>query len=146
MLNDWLSFDNDSLQGRLLEAARTRTYDRYSQVLVRSLPKAIRQSPDFNTENFSKTYFDPLRISMHDPLHHHDHLSANTSDFSNNASKTQPITQKSWSSAMLLECEVRSKVIILSNFEYWIPQCKQSIASNRKDILKLDLGNLKSMK
>lgn len=89
-MNDWLTFDNELLHGKLLEAARTRTYKQYSQVLVRFHPKAIPQSPDFNTENFSKTYFDPLRISMHDLLHHHDHLSPDTSDFSNNASKTQP--------------------------------------------------------
>jgi hypothetical protein len=90
MLNDWLSFDNELLHGKLLEAARTQTCKRYSQVLVRFLPKDIPQSPDFNKENISKTYFDPLRISMHGLLHHHNHLSADTSNFSNNASKTQP--------------------------------------------------------
>ena len=52
MLNDWFSFDNELIHGNLLEAARTRTYKRYSQVLVRFL-KTIPQSPDFKTENFS---------------------------------------------------------------------------------------------
>ena len=54
MLNDWFSFDTELLHENFLEAARTRTYKRYSQVLVRFLLKTIPQSPDFKTENFSK--------------------------------------------------------------------------------------------
>ena len=44
MVNDWLTFDNDLVQEMLLEAARPRTRDQYSQELVRLLIKAIPQS------------------------------------------------------------------------------------------------------
>ena len=87
MVNDWLSFDNDLVQEMLLEAARPRTREQYSQELVRFLLKAIPQSPDINAENFSKIFFDPLMKSLHDLLHLYDLLSVDTSNFSNNASK-----------------------------------------------------------
>ena len=44
MVNDWLTFDNDLVQEMLLEAARPRTRDQYSQELLRLLIKAIPQS------------------------------------------------------------------------------------------------------
>ena len=90
MVNDWLTFDNDLVQEMLLEAARPRTRDQYSQELVRFLLKAIPQSPDINVENFNKIYFDPLMKSLQDLLHLHDLLSADTSNHSNNASRMPP--------------------------------------------------------
>ena len=87
MVNDWLSFDNEFVQEMLLEAARPRTREQYSQELVRFLLKAIPQSPEINTDNFSKIFFDPLMKSLQDLLQLHDLLSADTSNFSNNASK-----------------------------------------------------------
>lgn len=87
MVNDWLSFDNDLVQDMLLEAVRPRTREQYSQELVRLLVKAIPQFPEINAENFAKSYFDPLMRSLQDLLHLHDLLSADTSNFSNNASK-----------------------------------------------------------
>jgi hypothetical protein len=87
MVNDWLSFDNDLVQDMLLEAARPRTREQYSQELVRFLLKAVPQFPEINAENFSKFYFDPLMKSLHDLLHLHDLLSADTSNVSNNSSK-----------------------------------------------------------
>ena len=61
MVNDWLSFDNDLVQDMLLEAARPRTREQYSQELVRFLLKAIPQTPDINANNFSKLFFDRER-------------------------------------------------------------------------------------
>lgn len=90
MVNDWLTFDNDLVQEMLLEAARPRTRDQYSQELVRLLLKAIPQSPDINVENFNKIYFAPLMKSLQDLLHLHDLLSVDTSNQSNNASKMPP--------------------------------------------------------
>lgn len=90
MVNDWLSFPNELVQEMLLEAARPRTREQYSQELIRFLIKTIPQSPDINAENFNKVYFEPLMKSLHDLLHLHDLLSADTSNFSNNASKMPP--------------------------------------------------------
>ena len=71
----------------LLEAARPRTREQYSHELVRLLVNAVPPFPEMNAENFSKSYFDPLMKSLHDLLHFHDLLSADSSNFSNNASK-----------------------------------------------------------
>lgn len=90
MVNDWLSFDNELVQDMLLEAVRPRTREQYSHELVRLLLKTIPQYPEINAENFSKIYFDPLMKSLQDLLHLHDLLSADTSNFSNNASKMPP--------------------------------------------------------
>ena len=75
------------VEDMLLEAARPRTREMYSEDLVRFLLKAISQSPEINEEKFSKIFFDPLMKSLHDLLHLHDLLSVDTSNFSNNPSK-----------------------------------------------------------
>ena len=90
MVNDWLSFDNDLVQDMLLEAVRPRTRIQYSRELVVLLFNAVPQSTDITVENFSKIFFEPLMKSLQDLLHLHDLLSADTSNFSNNASKMPP--------------------------------------------------------
>jgi hypothetical protein len=90
MVNDWLSFDNDLVQDMLLEAVRPRTRVQYSQEIVVLLLNATHQLTEITVENFSKIFFDPLMKSLQDLLHLHDLLSADTSNFSNNASKMPP--------------------------------------------------------
>lgn len=90
MVNDWLSFDNDLVQDMLLEAVRPRTRVQYSQEIVVLLLNATHHLTEITVENFSKIFFDPLMKSLQDLLHLHDLLSADTSNFSNNASKMPP--------------------------------------------------------
>ena len=66
MVEDWLSLSNDSVNAMLLEAARPRTRELYSRELVIFLGKGIPQSPDVNSENFSKLFYVPLMKSLND--------------------------------------------------------------------------------
>jgi hypothetical protein len=92
MVEDWLSLSNDSVNAMLLEAARPRTRELYSRELVIFLGKGIPQSPDVNSENFSKLFYVPLMKSLNDLLHLHDLLSEDTSNHSNNLSKMPSVT------------------------------------------------------
>jgi hypothetical protein len=78
------------IQDMLLEAVRPRTREQYSNELILLLFTAVNQLPEINAENFSKLFFEPLMKSLQDLLHLHDLLSADTSNFSNNASKMPP--------------------------------------------------------
>ena len=87
MVEDWLSFTNPSVQEILIEAARPRTKELYSRELILFLGKGIPQSPDINTENFSKIFYGPLMRSLNDLLSLYNLLSEETSKLSNNAAK-----------------------------------------------------------
>ena len=87
MVEDWLSFSNPTVQEILIEAARPRTKELYSRELILFLGKGIPQSPDINTENFSKIFYGPLMRSLNDLLSLYNLLSEETSPLSNNAAK-----------------------------------------------------------
>ena len=87
MVEDWLSFSNTTVQEILVEAARPRTKELYSRELILFLGKGIPQSPDINTENFSKLFYGPLMRSLNDLLSLYNLLSEETSTLSNNAAK-----------------------------------------------------------
>jgi hypothetical protein len=92
MVEDWLSLSNDSVNAMLLESARPRTRELYSRELVIFLGKGIPQSPDVNSENFSKLFYVPLMKSLNDLLHLHDLLSEDTSNHSANLSKMPSVS------------------------------------------------------
>ena len=87
MVEDWLSFSNSTVQEILIEAARPRTKELYSRELILFLGKSIPQSPDINTDNFSKVFYGPLMRSLNDLLNLYNLLSEETSPLSNNAAK-----------------------------------------------------------
>jgi hypothetical protein len=87
MVEDWLSFTNDTVQEILIEAARPRTKELYTRELILYLGKDIPQSPDINTDNFSKIFYGPLSRSLNDLYNIYTLLSEETSKFSNNAAK-----------------------------------------------------------
>ena len=87
MVEDWLSFTNSTVQEILIEAARPRTKELYSRELILFLGKSIPQSPDINTDNFSKLFYGPLMRSLNDLLSLHNLLLEETSKLSNNADK-----------------------------------------------------------
>ena len=66
MVEDWLSFPNEIVQDRLIEAARPRTRELYSKELILHLGKDIPQSPDINIDNFSRLFYGPLTRSLND--------------------------------------------------------------------------------
>ena len=87
MVEDWLSFPNDIVQDILIEAARPRTKELYTKELILYLGKDIPQSPDINTDNFSKIFYGPLTRSLNDLFQIYTLLSEETSNLSNNAAK-----------------------------------------------------------
>ena len=87
MVEDWLSFPNEIVQEILIEAARPRTKELYTKELILYLGKDIPQSPDINTDNFSKLFYGPLTRSLNDLFQIYTLLSEETSNLSNNAAK-----------------------------------------------------------
>ena len=91
LVEDWLSLSNRKVQDMLVQCARPRTRELYSKELILFLGKGIPQSPEINTDNFSKIFFGPLTKSLHDLQHLHDLLSEETSNISTNKAK-MPVT------------------------------------------------------
>jgi hypothetical protein len=91
LVEDWLSLSNRKVQDMLVQCARPRTRELYSRELILFLGKGIPQSPEINTDNFSKIFFGPLTKSLHDLQHLHDLLSEETSNISTNKAK-MPVT------------------------------------------------------
>lgn len=87
MVEDWLSFPNSTVQEILVEAARPRTKELYTKELILYLGKDIPQSPNINTENFSKLFYTPMIRSVNDLYNIYTLLSEETSNLSNNAAK-----------------------------------------------------------
>ena len=87
MVEDWLSFPNSTVQEILVEAARPRTKELYTKELILYLGKDIPQSPDINTDNFSKLFYTPMIRSVNDLYNIYTLLSEETSNLSNNAAK-----------------------------------------------------------
>ena len=87
MVEDWLSFSNETVQDILIEAARPRTRELYTKELILYLGKDIPQSPDINIDNFSKIFYSPLTRSLNDLFQIFTLLSEETSNLSNNAAK-----------------------------------------------------------
>jgi hypothetical protein len=87
LLEDWFSFNNDSIQAMILEACRPRSRVEYSEQLVLFLGKCIPQSPIINSENFQPLYYSLFMKSLSDMLGLYEIMSRDTTSFTINKHK-----------------------------------------------------------